>query len=257
MSKSIVIYVFHEYNERVDFFIKNCIFKDDKTDFLIVCNNFHEVFEVPEYVEVIRRENIGFDFAGWSHGIFHKENFKKYENYIFANSSIVGPYLPKNFEGNWTDIYIQGLKDNVKLFGSTINCEYYRRNDIPKEYHPFLFSHVQSYIFSMKQNTLEYLIQCGIFSNDTSMSFEETIEKKEIGMSRKIIENNWNIGCLMSIYKDVDFRFIYKKPQDYPIRFIGDVMFSHYINVFFLPEEIVFLKGNRCSKYPYPKLVKK
>ena len=39
MSKSIVIYVFHEYNERVDFFIKNCIFKDDKTDFLIVCNN--------------------------------------------------------------------------------------------------------------------------------------------------------------------------------------------------------------------------
>ena len=41
--------------------------------------------------------------------------YKKYDYFIFVNSSVIGPYLPKNFKGNWTDIYINGLKKH-KLF---------------------------------------------------------------------------------------------------------------------------------------------
>ena len=37
-------------------------------------------------------------------------------------------------------------------------------------------------------------------------TFKQAVWKKEVLMSRKVIENNWNIGCLIPIYADIDFR---------------------------------------------------
>ena len=73
-------------------------------------------------------------------------------------------------------------------------------------------SHVQSYIFSIDIITLQYLIDCHIFSlTNYAKTFSDAVNKKEILMSRKIIENNWNIGCLFKYYKDDDFTFKTKK----------------------------------------------
>jgi hypothetical protein len=66
----------------------------------------------------------------------------------------MGHYLLSSYTGKWTDLYLQGLRDNVKLFGSTINTI---QNLLQ-------LSHVQSYIFAMDKPTLEYLIECHIFS---------------------------------------------------------------------------------------------
>lgn len=259
--RTLVLYVFHEYNDRVDFFIKNAIFKKDDLDFLVICND--EYFDIksklPNYVAYLNRPNKGYDFAAWSHGLFYNDIYKNYDHFIFVNSSVMGPYLPPGFEGYWTDIYINGLlQDNVKLFGSTINCEFFLRKDIELKHHPILFSHIQSYIFSMRGSTLEYLMKHDIFSKfNHSDVFLKTIENKELGMSRKIIENGWNIGCLMDRYAGVDFRFIYKKPEDYGIDFSGDVMFPEYVNNTFTPEELIFIKGNRCPNVPIPVILKK
>lgn len=251
--RTLVLYVFHEYNDRVDFFIKNAIFKKDNIDFVVICNDPILEFDVPDYVGILRRSNKGYDFGAWSHALFHNEIYKTYDNFIFVNSSVVGPYLPNDFKGVWTDIFTNPLKDNIKLFGCTINCHFFLRKDIDIKLHPIAFSHLQSYIFSMNRETLEYLIKCDIFSKyNHSDIFTETIENKEVGMSRKIIENGWNIGCLMKLYKDVDFRFIYKKPEDYNIEFLGDIMFPEYINKIFTPDEIVFIKGNRCGNVNKP-----
>jgi len=251
--RTLVLYVFHEYNDRVDYFIKNAIFKEENIDFVVICNDTILEFDVPNYVGILRRKNHGHDFGGWSHALFHHDIYKTYDKFIFANSSIVGPYLPPGFKGRWTDIYVNGLTDTVKLFGSTINCQFFLRQDIPIELHPIVFSHLQSYIFSMDRETLEYLIKCDIFSiTNHSDIFLKTIENKEVGMSRKIIENGWNIGCLMKCYRDVDFRFIYKKPIDYNITFLGDIMFPEYVDKTFSPEELVFIKGNRCPNVEYP-----
>ena len=131
------------------------------------------------------------------------------------------------------------------------------RPDIPLKKQPIAFSHIQSYIFSMTLRTLEYLIECEIFSKTNhSSSFDKTIENKEVGMSRKIIENGWNIGCLMIRYKDVDFRFIYKDVEDYNLEFLGDIMFPEHINKVFIPEELVFINGNRCSNVAFPMIKK-
>ena len=236
---TLILYVFHEFNNRVDYFLKNAIFQDDKVDFLIICNNTEITFDVPEYVKVLKRNNIGYDFGGWSDGLFHDELYKKYDSFIFVNSSVLGPFIPSYFLGKWTDIYLNGLKNNIKLFGTTINtCG-----------DPLNKSHVQSYIYSMDRETLEYLIQCNIFStNNYVTTFNDAIWQKEVLMSRKIIENGWNIGCLHKYYNDVDFTFKTKKPGEYKICFLGDIMFQqHYDSKFWNILQLVFIKGNRVK----------
>jgi hypothetical protein len=119
--KTLVAYVLHEYNSRVQAFLHNGIFKDDNVDFIIICNNKKIFLPEIDYIKVIKRDNIGFDFGGWSEGIMTNDLYKNYDNFIFVNSSVIGPYLPSYYKGKWTDVYLQGLNDKVKLFGSTIN----------------------------------------------------------------------------------------------------------------------------------------
>jgi len=46
-----------------------------------------------------------------------------------------------------------------------------------------------------------------LYITNYAETFHDAIYNKEILMSRKIIENNWNIGSLLLYYKDVDFTF--------------------------------------------------
>lgn len=237
MTKLLVLYVYHIFNSRVKHFIDDCIFYDENIDFIIISNNNNKI-EVPPYVKTLFRENIGYDFGGWSDALLKDNLYENYDNFIFVNSSVVSPRI-KDYKYKWTDVYINGLQNNVKLFGSTINtC-----------FDPLNKSHVQSYIFSMDKDTLKYLINCEIFSiTNYAKTFDEAIWKKEILMSRKIIENNWNIGSLLSNYKDVDFTFKNKKPSEYNIEFLGDLMFPFFKDKLWNVYDIVFIKGNRMEK---------
>ena len=240
--KTLVLYVFSKYNERVKYFFENGIFKDDNVDFIIICNNKKIKFEIPSYCKKLSRENIGFDFGGWSDALLQNKLYLTYDHFIFINSSVIGPFVPLYYTKKWTDIFLNGLKDNVKLFGSTINT----MQD------PLNKSHVQSYIFSMNKKTLEYLIDCEIFSTTNyAKTFQNAIDNKEILMSRKIIENKWNIGSLLSYYKDIDFTFSTKKPEDYNIFFLNNPMIKFYNNILWTKHELIFVKGNRCFKSNY------
>lgn len=150
MPKTLVLYVFHEYNERVRHFIENCIFESTDVEFMIIVNNANlspdSIDGVPPYVKTLFRENLGYDFGGWSDALLTDSIYNNYDNFIFVNSSVIGPFLPSYFTGKWTDVYINGLQGNTKLFGSTINtiCE------------PAKQTHVQSYIFSMGKETRKH-----------------------------------------------------------------------------------------------------
>lgn len=236
MTKLLVLYVFHIVNDRVTHFINNCIFYDENVDFVVISNDKHNQFEVPHYVNTIFRENIGFDFGGWSDALFTDELYQNYDHFIFVNSSVCGPFISSDFAGKWTDKYLNGLQNNVKLFGSTINTLF----------SPLDKSHVQSYIFSMEKETLQYLMDCGIFSaTEYAQTFDDAIYNKEIAMSRKIIENGWNIGSLLPYYHGVDFTFKDKKPEDYSVQFLNDVAYPKHRGFLWHDEEVVFIKGNR------------
>ena len=227
--KTLVLYVFHEYNKRVEHFLNNCLFYDENIDFMIISNNKEYTIHIPN-VKVLIRENIGYDFGGCSEALLTHQLYQNYDTFIFANSSVIGPFLPSYYKGKWTDIYLEGLQGNVKLFGSTINTI----GDPLK-------AHVQSYMFSMDKTTLQYLIDCEIFSlTHHAPTFKEAILNKEILMSRKVIENKWNIGSLLPYYKGVDFTNpTFDKP------WLDDVMFAQFRHTLWSEYELVFIKGNR------------
>ncbi len=234
--RTLVLYVCHEINYRVEYFIKNAIFKDDNTDFLIICNNPNIKIECPDYVTVIHRDNDGFDFGAWSVGLFDNDRRYKYDYYIFANSTIIGPFIHHHDKQKWTEKFTDGLVGNVKLFGSFINtCRA-----------PERLSHVQSFIFSMSRETLAFLIDHNIFSI-TSFPVHKPIWEFEWKMSNVIIRNGWNIGCLMRHYKDVDFTFREKPPHAYNIRWLDDVGYPECVDKLYDKYETVFIKANRCN----------
>ena len=233
--KTLVLYVFHMFNDRVQSFINKAIFEDENTDFIVICNNKTTDFKVPSYVKTFKRDNIGFDFGGWTDALLTDDLYKSYDSFIFVNSSVVGPFLPANFSGKWTDIYLAGLTDNVKLFGSTINtCASYAT---PKSH-----SHVQSYIFAVNRETLDFLIATNIFSkNHYAKTFDEAIWHKEVHMSRLVREHGWNIGSLMKYYQGTDFTFKVT-PK---VTMLDDIVYNHYRNVYWNEYDLVFVKGNR------------
>ena len=236
MKKLAVLYVFHEYGERVRSFLKNAIFFDENVDFYIISNNKTNVFTAPDYVKILYRDNIGYDFGGWSDALITLELYKKYENFIFVNSSVIGPFVPDYYQGKWTDVFVNGLNSQVKLFGSTINT----MGD------PLNSSHVQSYIFSIDNLTLKYLIECEIFSlTNIADTFQEAILKKEVLMSRKIIEKGWNIGCLFPCSKGIDFSFQTNSPDKYNFAYKSDLMYPEYRGTLWNEYDLVFIKGNR------------
>ena len=234
-SKTLVLYIYHEVNDRVKRFIDTSIFYDTSIDFIIISNNKSNTINVPNYVKTIFRDNVGYDFGGWSEALLINDLYKNYDTFIFVNSSVIGPYIPSYCKEKWTSIYLNGLRDNIKLFGSTINTCL-----IPKN-----LAHVQSYIFSMDKTTLEYLIRCEIFSlTNQAKTFGEAIYQKEILMSRKIVENGWNIGSLLSCYTNVDFTFSTKEPHDYSNLWYDDICYPQYRNLW-NEYQLVFIKGNR------------
>jgi lipopolysaccharide biosynthesis protein len=238
MVKTLVLYVFHTWNSRVKHFLETCIFYDETIDFVVICNDKHFSFQVPtlKNVRKVQRDNIGYDFGGWSEALLENNVYKNYDSFVFVNSSVMGPYFPPGYRGKWTDIYLDGLQGDIKLFGSTINtC----RN-------PLTTSHVQSYIFSMNQTTLQFLMDEGIFSiTNYAKTFDEAIWQKEVLMSQKIVQHGWNIGSRMRYYQGVDFRFRDKKPSDYTFPFLDDIMYPQFRNKIWNEHVLVFIKGNR------------
>ena len=227
---TLVVYVLHEYTSLVKNFITKAIFKDDLVDFVVVVNNPSITFHVPKYVSVVYRENKGHDFGAWSEGLLKRK--KDYDYYICVNSTAEGPFTNQK----WTDIYTRGLTNEIKLFGSTINC---CTGPWCKQFPYWSGPHVQTYIYSMSHETLLYLSAEGIFSlTEYTNDKIQTVFFKEIGLSKKILDKGWNIGCLMEKYKGLDFRI----PHD---NLLDDVMFSQLENVCWTKTELIFIKGNR------------
>ena len=239
---TLVLYVFHEYNEIVKHFINKAIFKDDKVDFLLICNNENKIeIDKPDYVKIIYRKNEGYDFGGWSYGLITNNLYKNYENFIFVNSSVIGPFLKPENNSKWTDIFINGLTNDIKIFGSSINtccdCSF-----VTDRFNPA--SHVQSYLFSMNIDTVDFLINKGIFSITNYISDKtHVILFKEVYMSHLILKEGWNIGCLLKCYKDYDFKDLNKKI------IYGNIITNQYYNNLWNEYETVFIKTNRDYDY--------
>lgn len=236
--RTVILYVFHEITPMVLFFDKHT-FKKEGYDFIYVVNDVTITNEelaklnMSNITKVIKRKNIGNDFGAWSDAVLELDLQDKYDNIIFLNSSVYGPVVNVTNDSNWCDIMLNGLSDEVKLFGSTINGAYN--------------FHVQSYAFCMTTETLKYLIEKGIFKKGLNPSKDDLIKNYELRMSKLILDKGWNIGCLIGYTRGIDFRkeelkkrITYNYHPKYP-----DVQHRCFLHNLLKPKEVLFVKGNR------------
>jgi len=240
--KNLILYVFHNINDNVINFIKYAIFDHKEYKFIIIVNSLDidlSILNIPSYVEIIIRQNIGYDFAGWNQGLLDNERYKSFDKFLFINSSVAGPFINPIYIGPWPSLFLSKLNDQVKIFSCTINNhDEYGRSDV-------FTHHCQSFCFALDRISLDICFENDIFK--TKDSFINTVVNCELKMSKVILENGYNIGCRMKRYDNLDFR----KSNNYPRElFIGDCMCCNsYSDNNLHPLETIFIKTNRNIPY--------
>lgn len=243
-NKYVCMYAYYEkntqYKENLKIFLDTAIL--DNIDYYIIING-DCTLNLPnkKNINIIYRKNEGFDFGAWSHCI-KKYIHKKYDYYIFINSSVRGPYL-SNPKEIWLDQFLKLFSNkDIKLVGTTINiwsnARYYFNYEPP-------YTHVQSMFFILNNEGFNFLLNKQFFDDEKKLNksnISQVILSKEITMSQLILKNNWNINCILSKYKDHDYRLIKKN-------FNTTSEDPYFKNAYFgdtiKPEEVIFFKINR------------
>lgn len=255
--KTCVIYVLHEFNDNVNFFIENGIYENSDIDWFITINNPNLKLNIPINKQnlikrIYNRQNIGHDFGAWSFTLFQeidvisekqisgciKRSFihEIYDYYIFINSSVRGPFLPTYFKNNWINIFTSMITSDVKLAGSTIGI--YDKKP-----------HVQSMILVTDRIGLEIGLNKQIFTKEikpTTNKWTEIILNKEVRYSTEILNAGFNINCLLKEFNGIDYRNL-KGPLNNINPFLPKQYFGQDIH----PYEAIFCKYNNGAKNPY------
>lgn len=74
-----------------------------------------------------RAENEGMDFAAHNSSMMYATDVLRsfwgsYAYYVFLNSSVKGPFLPKYYLGHWTRPFTSRIRGIVHAVGSSIVC---------------------------------------------------------------------------------------------------------------------------------------
>lgn len=249
----LVIYCYYEkndmYKNNLKYFIKNGI-KDD-IDYIFVING-NCTIDIPleNNIKVLYRHNSNYDFGAYEQAI-KTININNYKYFFFINTSVRGPFLPPYVNTCWTTPFIDLLKNDVKLVGTTINIL-----DIDplysQEAHAFKnltgysqpYTHIQTQIFAMDKECLSFLLDKNFFNQKEEKDFVNFIALREILLSQLVLKNKWNISCLIPEYQNIDYRSLKKNIN--PSSRNGDPNFTNAcFNRTFHPYEVIFIKNNR------------
>jgi hypothetical protein len=205
--KSVVIYTYYmsdpsDYN--FNFFVNKELSYKDNIDYIIVINGYEHAhyIKIPnlDNVFVIRRENKGFDFAGYNAALnFIESNNKAYDYYFFLNSGVIGPILPHYLPDiHWSHFFIKKINNVVKLVGTSIVC-------LPHHDLGGYGPKVEGFFF-MTDN-----IGLNLLKNEKTIFFdhpnkEHGIIYGEYGLSNCILKHGYSIDCMIRKYQNINWR---------------------------------------------------
>jgi hypothetical protein len=258
--RRICLYAYYEkdedYKNNFKYFLNHGIY--NTMDYLIIINGECSVPFLPrKNVRVLFRENIGYDFGAYAHGLSFIGNEKDHYNYFFfINTSVRGPFMfPGEDLSTWSTTFMDLFQGDIHLVGCTINvCE---DSKIQSHFQQSgVFPHVQTYMFVLDRMGLD-LLEPTIFStNLIPSSLWDTILNYEVGMSQKILQNNWNIACLAKKYQGYDYRKVTKNFNPDASVYTGDPCYPFaYFGNTLDAREIIFMKTKR--NLPLPSLTGK
>ena len=237
--KILIIYAGHTINENLVYFCRNGYINDPLYDFIFIFNNPDLKLEFSldrDNVKIFNRENIGLDFAAWTHILFLKDNdkflYEKYDFFILLNSTVRGPFLPPYYnqkhQGYWPELFISKLNNDIKLVGASVSFYHYK---------PF----ISSAFLVMDKVGLNIGIKNGIFDpGNIEKSKMNIVLKKEIKLSSEIINAGYDIKCMLAFYKNIQIKTY--KPAEPSICYLNP---TRYFGFNVNPYEIVFIKTNR------------
>ena len=250
-NKYACLYAYYEknndYKENFKYFLDNVVNKKNDIDYYIIING-ECTLELPNennYIKIIKRDNVGFDFGAWSHCI--KNYIKKsYDYYIFLNTSVKGPY-PEDI--NWLEKFLDLFKSgpgNIKLVGTSINVLDTYEDSEKLLKHNGIYTHVQSMFFILDKEGFDLLYKEKFFDDEEDLNKNKDIWYivlyKEIKMSQIILKNGYNINSILPKYKDIDYTKISKN-------FNTSATDPYNKNAYFgntiTKEEVIFFKNNR------------
>lgn len=246
----LILYCYYEknniYMDNLEFFLKYALY--DECDYIFIVNgNLSVVIPNKNNIKVLFRINEDYDFGAYYYAL-NTIDINKYEYFFFINTSVRGPFIPKYINLKWYTPFINLLKNDVKLVGSTINILNTNSNESNTFYNLTKFSkpytHVQTQMFAMDKECLIFLISKKLFENNNYKNYLEFIAIKEILMSQLVLKNNWNISCIIPEYQNIDYRIIKTDINFSSIN--GDPNFTNAcFGRTIHPYECIFIKNNR------------
>lgn len=199
--KTLISYAYYETMQSIynlKYFIEKGIQEREDIDYIIVINGFNCQVNIPKYknCKIISRENKGYDF-GAHYASLKSINLENYNYFIFLNSGVIGPIL-KEDTANWVEIFTNKIDNDVKLVGISIFCTplWDDGGEGPKVEGFFFCTDTLGVKILLKENTI-------FFDHPTKYS---AIINAEYRMSKCILSNNYNISCMLSKYKNIDWK---------------------------------------------------
>ena len=123
MNNILILYCYYEkndiYKNNLEFFLKFGLY--DECDYLFIINE-NLSLKIPEQnnIKVIFRKNEDYDFGAYNFAL-NTVDINKYNYYFFINTSVRGPFIPTYVNIKWYEPFINLLKNDIKLVGTTIN----------------------------------------------------------------------------------------------------------------------------------------
>jgi hypothetical protein len=250
-NSTAVIYHYFEkdltYKNNLVYFLSVGIL--DKIDYYILISGKCTI-DLPDWPNVtyIKIDNWNNDFGGYIK-FFQMGGVERYDEFVFVNSSVRGPYLPGYAHNRWVDAFLDRLCGDVHLVGASINIlpadspHSERFSAIFKYAPPFV--HVQTTAYALSAAGVSYLKSIGFYDVDKTLSKKEVISYYELRMSQEIINYGWNINCFIPVYDGLDYRKSSFPFPNFSSR-NGDVLLKNgYYGRTLSPAEAMFVKVNR------------
>jgi len=203
MSSYLILYAYYagkqediEHRQLIQtnlgFFMKNAQLNNDNVELVIIehVDNMEEAstlgdlssYPVKHPIRVLRKLNQGYDFGAWSYAICDElktEGWEKYQYFIFLNTSVRGPFLPRWMHPKspkWYEMFCSHLNAKIRLVGPTVN--YY--------HHP----HIQSMIWATDLEGIKLFVNKGILKSglDVKDIWPTLVFEHEIGLSKALME---------------------------------------------------------------------
>ena len=230
--KTCVFYTFNGINQNVIYFIENGIFYSEEIKFVIICDHDIECIKYPKipfFVDVLKRSYGLNYFDSWFQGLEYV-NVSLFDYFLFICDSVIGPFYPNYYKEPWTNIFTSCIDKNVKFFGSYIFVD--------PDFNPI----VSSNIFCMDLIGVRICCREKIFYSNSTEPFDQ----RQNRMSKEILKNNYNFGCLLRSYNNIDFRI----KNSYPL--LNNFMESDkLITMNVTPYELVFVETNKNMHHLY------